>query len=323
MSVTLREAAEKRAEAAEKARSEQRGDPGVFARRAPDGVTGIRDGGSHRTEVRAEPVERDGKQFLRLTGMASVYERSYEMWDMFGPYEEEVAEGAGAVSLGKNPDVAFLLNHTGIPYARSTSGTLDLSEPGGGLLSEAYLNPKRQGVQELVQAVEDGSITEMSFAFRIMDGRWSPDYTSYRISEYDIDRGDTSAVTFGANPHTSIEARAAHFNLRNSLARIIEGGAESIAPIVPPALEKLTGRSLLDARNLHAALTQGGDLSREDRATLAAVLDALAEDPARLASDQGLAAALGVRVEEPVQAQRFVPDSVDFLLQEIEAARRF
>jgi hypothetical protein len=32
----------------------------------------------------------------------------------------------------------------------------------------------------------------MSFAFRIKEGRWSPDYSEYRINEYDIDRGDVS-----------------------------------------------------------------------------------------------------------------------------------
>ena len=48
----------------------------------------------------------------------------------------------------------------------------------------------------------------MSFAFRIVRGAWSPDYTEYRILEVDLDRGDVSAVNFGANPNTSIAARA-------------------------------------------------------------------------------------------------------------------
>ena len=64
-------------------------------------------------------------------------------------------------------------------------------------------------MRDLTAAIADGAVTEMSFAFRITDGQWSPDYTEYRINAVDLDRGDVSAVTYGANPHTSIEARAA------------------------------------------------------------------------------------------------------------------
>ena len=53
--------------------------------------------------------------------------------------------------------------------------------------------------------------TEMSFAFQIKTGSWSPDYTEYTIQRYDINRGDVSAVNYGANPHTSIAARSAEF----------------------------------------------------------------------------------------------------------------
>ena len=38
----------------------------------------------------------DDATTLEFVGHASVYERGYEMWDMFGPYTEIVAEGAGA-----------------------------------------------------------------------------------------------------------------------------------------------------------------------------------------------------------------------------------
>jgi len=39
-------------------------------------------------------------------------------------------------------------------------------------------------------------------------GQWSPDWTHYRILEVDIDRGDVSAVNFGANPFTSTGVRS-------------------------------------------------------------------------------------------------------------------
>jgi hypothetical protein len=42
----------------------------------------------------------------------------------------------------------------------------------------------------------------------IVAGQWSPDYTEYRITEVDLDRGDVGPVTYGANPFTSVVARS-------------------------------------------------------------------------------------------------------------------
>jgi HK97 family phage prohead protease len=132
------------------------------------------------------------------------------MWDMFGPYQEGVSRGALDESLKRTPDVAFLVNHKGVTMARTTSGTLELAADSTGLAMVAYLNPKRQDVQDLVHAIDDGDIDQMSFAFRIPEGggRWNDDFSEYWITEADIDRGDVSAVNYGANPYTSIAARA-------------------------------------------------------------------------------------------------------------------
>jgi HK97 family phage prohead protease len=159
-------------------------------------------------EFRAKKVDRDGKEMYQIEGYATVYERAYEMWDLFGPYTEVVSAGAGADSLGSNPDVAFLTNHRGVTMARTTNGTLVLSEDTTGLVTKAWLNPARQDVKDLVIAIDDKNVTEMSFAFMIDAGVWSPDYSEYRIQKYDINRGDVSAVNYGANPYTSVSARA-------------------------------------------------------------------------------------------------------------------
>lgn len=163
------------------------------------------------SQIRTQSVEHDGKTFAKLSGYASTTERGYQMHDMFGPYTEVVSASAFDDTLRANPDVVFLENHTGRAMARTSAGTLTLSADEHGLRSEAMLNPTRTDVADLVAAIDDGAVTEMSFAFRITDGAWSPDYTEYRINAVDLDRGDVSAVTYGANPHTSIEARAAGF----------------------------------------------------------------------------------------------------------------
>lgn len=161
-------------------------------------------------EIRADLVERDGRQFHRLDGYASVVEQPYEMWDFFGPYEEVISRGAFDKTLAASPDVAFLVNHRGMTMARTTNGTLELSADPIGLRSVAYLNPGRSDVQLLMHAVDDGLITEMSFAFTIPEGgaRFSEDFTTFRIDEVDLHRGDTSAVNYGANPATTIAARS-------------------------------------------------------------------------------------------------------------------
>lgn len=167
---------------------------------------------SFAVEMRAETImwtdpkgERSERQ--KLEGYASVVSKEYEMYDMFGRYTESVSPGAFDVTLSKSPDVAFLVNHRGVTMARTKFGTLELSADAMGLKSVAYLNPKRNDVRDLILAIDDKDITEMSFAFMIDAGTWNDDFTRYSIDQVDLDRGDVSAVNYGANPYTSVSAR--------------------------------------------------------------------------------------------------------------------
>jgi len=161
-------------------------------------------------QLRATQVKRDGKTFNVVEGYFTVYERGYEMWDWAGPYTEIVSAGAGEKTIKSGPDVVYLINHAGLALARTVTDPPSLElwsdDVGGG--NRAWLNPTRQDVKDLVAAIEDGTITEQSFAFMIVAGQWSPDYTEFRINEFDMDRGDASAVNYGANPYTSVAARS-------------------------------------------------------------------------------------------------------------------
>jgi HK97 family phage prohead protease len=142
---------------------------------------------------------------LEFSGHASVYEQAYEMWDMFGPYTEIVTEGAGADSLARaDLDVPFVLGHDQLRrMARTTTGTLTLTEDATGLSVYApALDPNDYDVAYIAPKLRAGLVDEMSFAFRIEAGQWSPDYTEYRINRYDIHRGDVAIVGYGANPYT-------------------------------------------------------------------------------------------------------------------------
>jgi HK97 family phage prohead protease len=132
------------------------------------------------------------------------------MWDMWGEYTEEIAATAFDATLAAGPDVAFLTNHRGVTMARTKGGTptLTLDADPRGLHMEALVNPARTDVRDLLTAIDDENITEMSFAFMILDWEWNEDYDQCRINSVDLDRGDVSAVNFGANPYTSIAARS-------------------------------------------------------------------------------------------------------------------
>lgn len=163
------------------------------------------------SELRAKKVTRDEMEWYQVEGYASAFEQGYEMWDMFGPYTEVVSKGAADATLAADPEVVFRFNHAGTPMASTRNGRLELWADAAGLGQRAYLNPKRSDVQLLVQAIEDSDVREQSFMFRITSGQWSPDYTEYRISSFDLERGDVGPVTYGANPHTSISARSGEF----------------------------------------------------------------------------------------------------------------
>jgi HK97 family phage prohead protease len=150
----------------------------------------------------ADGVADDGTWSFRA--YASVVETPYDMWDMFGPYTEELASSAFDATLQADPDVAFLLNHGGMTLARTRSGTLQLGTDDTGLWYEPRLDTGVQAVRDLRSGITRGDLTECSFAFRITRGEWSPDYSAYRITGVDIDRGDVSIVNYGANPATYV-----------------------------------------------------------------------------------------------------------------------
>lgn len=191
-------------------------------------------------QLRVATVKRDGRDVYHFHGCASTTEQPYEMYDFWGPYTEIVDRAAFDKTLAAGPDVAFLLNHRGATMARTKSGTLTLSVDEEGLMTDAYCNPERTDVRDLAHAIGDGDIDQMSFAFRIVNGQWSPDYTEYRILEVDLDRGDVSAVNYGANPNTSISART-----KQALAAVEELPVPVLRQFAARAQERLQGERTL------------------------------------------------------------------------------
>lgn len=202
-------AAERKAAASQRAETAASADgPGQRSQRSAPAGVGESRSLAFPAQLRAKLVDHNGQDRYHLEGHASVVDTPYEMWDMFGPYEEIIDKGAFDETLAAEPDVAFLVNHRGVTMARTANETLALSMDDVGLSTDAWLNPKRQDVSDLVVAIEDRDITEMSFAFMLEEGWWSDDFETFKITKLSIDRGDVSAVNYGANPYTNIAARS-------------------------------------------------------------------------------------------------------------------
>lgn len=155
-------------------------------------------------------VREAGSGPVTVASFASVTATPYAMWDLFGPYTEVVDLDAFDATLAAGPMVEFTLNHGaggGLPMAHTRNDTLNLTvlKDGDetGLWYAATVDPTRTDVSDAVKAMERGDLAESSFKFRITRGQWSPDWTEYHILEVDLDRGDVSAVNFGANPFTA------------------------------------------------------------------------------------------------------------------------
>lgn len=238
--IDIQEAAQKRAAGAHPSNRESRTDRPRDRRRSADGPSNWTPVMRARIEIRAAAAG-DGMEFA---GYASVTEAPYEMWDFFGPYTELVAQGAFAKTLAQpDLDVPLVLQHDSLRrIARTTNGTLQLSEDDQGLLSVAQLDPADVDVAYIAPKMRAGLIDEMSFMFSITAGQWSPDYTEYRISSVDIHRGDVAIVGYGANPATAAEMRSE---------------APDVSRMAPDELRRLERslRSEMDVRGLKPAMT--------------------------------------------------------------------
>ena len=183
-------------------------------RSAPAGVQ-VRTTG----EIRAEKTDGGG---MILKGYASVTETPYDMWDFAGQYREIIANGAFERTLAQNPDVVLLVNHAGLPLAStrgpdgtSVAATLGLGEDSRGLAFEARLGPEADAA-DVWSKVDRGVVRECSFAFRMAADGWewrfdddNHDNDTLTITECNLNRGDVSVVTYGANPATSVQVRMA------------------------------------------------------------------------------------------------------------------
>ncbi|MCZ8310939.1 MAG: HK97 family phage prohead protease [Magnetospirillum sp.] len=142
-----------------------------------------------------------------LRGHAALFDTLSE--DL-GGFREKIARGAFAEAVGRD-DVRFLVNHEGLPLARTASKTLRLAEDARGLAFEADLDPADPDVARLMPKIARGDLTQMSFAFHVMpDGQdWGQDTDGTVVRTVKKVRlSDVSVVTFPAYTATDVARRS-------------------------------------------------------------------------------------------------------------------
>jgi HK97 family phage prohead protease len=143
--------------------------------------------------------EGEGK---KLIGYASVFDSPSEPM----PFVEYVRRGAFAKTLNDGADVRLLIDHEGVPLARTRSGTLMLEEDDRGLRVEAMLDPANPDAARVISAMKRGDISQMSFAFRTIKDNWNTDRSVRELKEVQL--YDVSVVTFPAYEETVAEIRS-------------------------------------------------------------------------------------------------------------------
>ena len=159
----------------------------------------------HFVGTTIEVREGDGGTGVSFDGIASTVDNPYTVRDAFGEFTETIAEGAFTKTLNDNADVRLLVDHNGVPLARTKSHTLRLTAKPD-LRAQAELDSSSPLVQTVRSAMSRGDLDQMSIGFRVHRQEWNEDYTDRTIRELEL--FDVSIVTFPANPNTSASLRA-------------------------------------------------------------------------------------------------------------------
>jgi len=236
-------------------------------------------------DVEARQAE-DG--VMRLSGYAAVFnDASVPL-----PFKERIAPGAFRKTLSEMPDVRLLINHEGLPLARTKNGTLTLTEDDRGLRFDAQL-ADTQEARDIYTLVQRGDVDQMSFAFRVIRQNWSKDKTERTLTEVSLADGDVSVVTYPAYPTTSVEARQ---KLNEALQALREGRA-------------LDGESMLVVQTILDKISESYDYLEEGKSMLEILLGLKTLEPV-------------VEVEEPEVELEPVDVPVEGLPVETEASRK-
>ena len=158
----------------------------------------------HRS-VQDIEVRHGDDDAIVLTGTPIVYDTPYKVNGASGSFSETVQRGAASHLL--NSDVVLAWNHDtdAIPLARTSSGTLKLTDAADGLHFEARLDPRNPSAVALESAVSRRDVSQMSIGFSVAQDKWAGvgQQRSRSIRRFGS-LIDISPVVWPASPTTSV-----------------------------------------------------------------------------------------------------------------------
>lgn len=153
------------------------------------------------TTLELRAIDESDDDGWTVSGYAAVFDSPSEPL----PWTEYVKRGAFRKTIKDGADVRLLIDHTGVPLARTKSGTLKLREDDKGLYMEARLDPANPDAVKMRSALMRGDVSQMSFAFETVKDGWNKDRTVRELKEVRLH--DVSIVTYPAYEETSAEIR--------------------------------------------------------------------------------------------------------------------
>lgn len=160
-------------------------------------------------ETRALPqaldVREEDGETISVSGYAAVFGEETNIGGMF---TEVIERGAFASALERQDDVVFLINHDGLPLARTRSGTLRLTEDERGLFIETDLASDDPDVRSIVPKMKRGDLDKMSFAFVPTRQEWDDSGDLPKRTIQDLQLYDVAIVTTPAYEGTDIGLRS-------------------------------------------------------------------------------------------------------------------
>lgn len=139
-----------------------------------------------------------------IRGYALVYDFEYRVGGDNG-FTEVIRPGAAKKTVNEG-DIRLLVNHDGIPLARSRAGkgTLTVGSDDTGVSVRAVLDGNSPTVRSVVSAMERGDLDEMSHAFQVVGNRQRYDRGTQLRSIDEIRMFDVSIVSQPMNPATVV-----------------------------------------------------------------------------------------------------------------------
>ena len=156
------------------------------------------------TAAAKKATKRFDSEFY-VEGYATTFNKPYLLYEFDGVQYFEVIDRNALVGADMS-DVIMQYNHEGKVLARQSNKTLGIEADESGLFTFADLS-KSRAAQDLYEEINNGLITKMSWAFKVLEDAYDRDTHTRTILKikkvYDV-----SAVSYPANADTDISARS-------------------------------------------------------------------------------------------------------------------